>query len=36
MAFKLTYSDGQAGDYDDNTKWELEVGVLKLGREAGE
>jgi hypothetical protein len=36
MAFKLTYSDGQADDYDDNTKWELEAGVLKLGREAGE
>jgi hypothetical protein len=25
MAFKLTYSDGQADDYDDNTKWELEA-----------
>ena len=36
MAFTLTYSDGQADDYDDNTKWELEAGVLKLGREAGE
>jgi hypothetical protein len=36
MAFKLTYSDGQADDYDDNTKWELEAGVLKLGREPGE
>jgi hypothetical protein len=36
MAFKLTYSDGQADDYDDNTKWELEAGVLKLGREVGE
>jgi hypothetical protein len=36
MAFKLTYSDGQADDYDDDTKWELEAGVLKLGREHGE
>ncbi len=36
MAFKLTYSDGQADDYDEDTKWELEAGVLKLGREAGE
>jgi hypothetical protein len=35
MAFKLTYSDGQETDYDDNTKWEVEAGVLKLGREEG-
>lgn len=35
MAFKLTYSDGQETDYDDNTKWEVENGVVKLGREAG-
>ena len=35
MAFKLTYSDGQATDYDDSTKWEVENGVVKLGREAG-
>ena len=35
MAFKLTYSDGHETDYDDNTKWEVEEGVLKLGREAG-
>ena len=36
MRFKLTYSDGQAEDYDGNTTRELEAGVLKLGREAGE
>jgi hypothetical protein len=35
MAFKLTYSDGQATDYDDSTNWEVENGVVKLGREAG-
>jgi len=35
MAFKLTYSDGHETDYDDSTKWEVEEGVLKLGREAG-
>jgi hypothetical protein len=35
MAFKLTYSDGQETDYDDSTKWEIEAGVLKMGREAG-
>lgn len=35
MAFKLTYSDGQETDYDDNTKWEVENGVLKMGREPG-
>jgi hypothetical protein len=35
MAFKLTYSDGQATDYDDATKWEVENGVVKMGREAG-
>lgn len=35
MAFKLTYSDGQATDYDDSTKWEVENGVVKMGREAG-
>ncbi len=35
MAFKLTYSDGHETDYDDGTKWEVENGVLKLGREAG-
>jgi hypothetical protein len=36
MAFKLTYIDGQESDYDDGTKWEVEGGVLKLGREDGE
>ena len=36
MAFKLTYTDGQESDYDDGTKWEVEGGVLKLGREDGE
>jgi hypothetical protein len=35
MAFKLTYSDGHETEYDDSTKWEVEEGVLKLGREAG-
>jgi hypothetical protein len=32
MAFKLTYTDGQESDYDDDTKWEVDGGVLKLGR----
>jgi hypothetical protein len=27
VAFKLTYRDEQADDYDENTKRELEVGV---------
>jgi hypothetical protein len=35
MAFKLTYNDGQESDYDDDTKWEVEGGVLKLGRGDG-
>jgi hypothetical protein len=35
MGFKLTYSDGHESDYDDDTKWEVEDGVLKLGKEAG-
>ncbi|GJF18136.1 hypothetical protein NGTWS0302_15880 [Mycolicibacterium cyprinidarum] len=35
MAFKLTYSDGQETQYDDDTKWEVDDGVLKLGRENG-
>ena len=35
MAFKVTYSDGQATDYDDSTKWEVENGVVKMGRKAG-
>ena len=36
MAFKLTYTDGQESDYNDGTKWEVDGGVLKLGREDGE
>jgi hypothetical protein len=36
MAFKLTYTDGQASDYDDGTKWEVDGGVLKLGRGDGD
>ena len=35
MAFKLTYSDGQESQHDDNTVWELDDGVLKLGKEKG-
>ncbi len=35
MAFKLTYSDGQESDYDDDTVWEVDDGVLKLGRKEG-
>lgn len=36
MAFKLTYSDGQETDYDDDTAWEVDDGVLKMGRREGE
>jgi hypothetical protein len=36
MVFKLTYIDGQESDYDDGTKWDVDGGVLKLGREDGE
>ncbi len=36
MAFKLTYTDGQESDYDDGTKWDVDGGVLKLGREEGD
>jgi hypothetical protein len=36
MAFKLTYSDGQESDYDDDTVWEVDNGVLKLGRNEGQ
>ncbi|WP_343571610.1 hypothetical protein [Mycobacterium sp.] len=36
MAFKLTYSDGQATDYDDSTTWEVDSGVVKLGRDHGD
>ncbi len=35
MAFKLTYTDGQESQYDDDTVWEVDDGVLKLGREEG-
>ena len=35
MAFKLTFSDGHETNYDDNTKWEVENGVVKMGREEG-
>jgi hypothetical protein len=35
MAFKLTYIDGQESNYDDDTKWEIDSGVLKLGRGDG-
>jgi hypothetical protein len=35
MAFTLTYRDGQSTDYDDSTNWEVENGVVKLGRETG-
>ena len=33
MAFKLTYSDGQESEHDDDTVWEIDDGVLMLGRE---
>jgi hypothetical protein len=36
MAFKLTYSDGQSTDYDDSTKWEVDHGVVKMGRDDGD
>lgn len=36
MAFKLTYSDGQSTDYDDSTKWEVDNGVVKMGRDEGD
>jgi hypothetical protein len=35
MAFKLTFSDGHETEYDNDTKWEVENGVVKLGREEG-
>jgi hypothetical protein len=35
MTFKLTYSDGQETDYDDDTAWEVDDGVLKMGRKDG-
>jgi hypothetical protein len=36
MAFKLTYTDGQADDYDDSTAWAVEDGVLKMGHQSGD
>jgi hypothetical protein len=36
MAFKLTYSDGQSTNYDDSTEWEIDTGVVKLGRDKGD
>ncbi|CAN5191885.1 hypothetical protein BH09ACT8_BH09ACT8_49300 [soil metagenome] len=36
MAFKLTYSDGQESEYDDDTVWEVDYGVLKMGRQEGQ
>ncbi|MGP4053956.1 hypothetical protein ACTWP6_03885 [Mycobacterium sp. 4D054] len=36
MAFKLTYSDGQESQHDDDTVWEIDDGVLKLGRKKGQ
>jgi hypothetical protein len=36
MTFKLTYTDGQEADYDDDTAWEVDDGVLKLGRKEGD
>jgi hypothetical protein len=35
MAIKLTYSDGQESQYDDDVAWEVDDGVLKLGRKEG-
>ncbi len=35
MAFKLTYTDGQEAEYDDDTAWEVDDGVLKMGRTDG-
>jgi hypothetical protein len=36
MTFKLTYTDGQETDYDDGTAWEVDDGVLKMGRKEGD
>ncbi len=36
MAFKLTYTDGQEAEYDDDTVWEVDDGVLKMGRTEGD
>ncbi len=32
MGFKLTYSDGQEAEYGNDTTWEVDDGVLKMGR----
>lgn len=32
MAFKLTYTDGEEAEYDDDTAWDVDDGVLKMGR----
>ena len=32
MGFKLTYSDGQEAEYGNDTAWEVDDGVLKMGR----
>lgn len=36
MAFKLTYTDGQEAEYNDDTAWEVDDGVLKMGRTEGD
>ncbi|GAB3221701.1 hypothetical protein [Mycolicibacterium hippocampi] len=36
MAFKLTYTDGEEAEYDDATAWEVDDGVLKMGRTEGD
>lgn len=36
MAFTLTYSDGQVSQHGDDTVWEIDDGVLKLGRKKGQ
>ena len=36
MTFRLTYSDGQETEYDDDTAWEVDDGVLKMGRKEGD
>ncbi|WP_370333780.1 hypothetical protein [Mycolicibacterium hippocampi] len=36
MAFKLTYTDGEEAEYDDATAWEVDDGVLKMGRSEGD
>lgn len=36
MAFKLTYTDGEEAEYDDDTAWDVDDGVLKMGRSEGD